>query len=311
MKRVRAAMASTVRSPRLGQDCMVVAPSLVPTRPGDHVKTNRRDAVSLPRLHRAGELTAVWVPEAAHEAMRDLIRARTSAVEDLRAARQRLQGFLLRHDLIYSGRSHWTQAHRRWLAGLAFDHPAQQIVFQEYLHAIDDAEARRDRLTRQIRERLPCWSMAPLVAALPAMRGVALLAAVTLVAEIGDFRRFANPRQLMAYLGLVPSEYSSGKRVARGRLTKAGNSHARRVLVEGAWTYRMPARVSPHVARASGWLAQRGPRDCLEGAGSVVCALPASGRQGKTQDLVTTAIAREMAAFAWAVAQHVEPTPAA
>ena len=204
--------------------------------------------------------------------MRDLVRARTSAVEDLRAARQRLQGFLLRHDRIYSGRSHWTQAHRRRLAGLGFDHAAQQIVFQEYLHAIDDAEARRDRLTRQIRELLPCWSMAPLVAALQAMRGVALLAAVTLVAEIGDFRRFANPRQLMAYLGLVPSEYSSGKRVARGRITKAGNSHARRVLVEGAWTYRMPARVSPHVARASGWLAQRGPRDCLDGAGSVVCA---------------------------------------
>ena len=299
------------RITRLGHDCMVVAPSLIPTRPGDHVKTNRRDAVSLARLHRAGELTAVGVPDAAHEAMRDLVRARTSAVEDLRRARQRLQGFVLRHDRVYSGRTSWTQAHRRWLASLAFDHPAQQIVFQEYIHAIDDAEARRDRLSGQIGELLPSWSMAPLVAALQAMRGVALLAAVTLVAEIGDFRRFANPRQLMAYLGLVPSERSSGKKVTRGRITKAGNSHARRVLVEGAWTYRMQARVSPVLhARLDGL-----PREVREIGWKAQVRLCARYRRlaakGKPKNLVTTAIAREMAAFAWAIAQRVEPAPAA
>ncbi len=299
------------RITRLGHDCLVVAPSLIPTRPGDHVKTNRRDAVSLARLHRAGELTAVWVPDAAHEAMRDLVRARTSAVEDLRRARQRLQGFVLRHDRVYSGRTSWTQAHRRWLAGLAFDHPAQQIVFQEYIHAIDDAAARRDRLTGQIGELLPSWPMAPLVAALQAMRGVALLAAVTLVAEIGDFRRFANPRQLMAYLGLVPSERSSGKKVTRGRITKAGNSHARRVLVEGAWTYRMQARVSPVLqARLDGL-----PREVREIGWKAQVRLCARYRRlaakGKPKNLVTTAIAREMAAFAWAIAQRVEPAPAA
>ncbi len=299
------------RITRLGHDCMVVAPSLIPTRPGDRVKTNRRDAVSLARLHRAGELTAVWVPDAAHEAMRDLVRARTSAVEDLRRARQRLQGFVLRHDRVYSGRTSWTQAHRRWLAGLAFDHPAQQIVFQEYIHAIDDAEARRDRLSGQIGELLPSWPMAPLVAALQAMRGVALLAAVTLVAEIGDFRRFANPRQLMAYLGLVPSERSSGKKVTRGRITKAGNSHARRVLVEGAWTYRMQARVSPVLhARLDGL-----PREVGEIGWKAQVRLCARYRRlaakGKPKNLVTTAIAREMAAFAWAIAQRVEPAPAA
>ncbi len=296
---------------RLGHECMVVAPSLVPTRPGDHVKTNRRDAVTLAGLHRAGELTAVWVPDAAHEAMRDLVRARTSAVEDLRAARQRLQGFLLRHDRVYTGRTSWSQAHRRWLAGLGFDHPAQQIVFQEYIHAIDDAEARRDRLSSQIGELLPSWSMAPLVEALQAMRGVALLAAVTVVAEIGDFRRFANPRQLMAYLGLVPSEYSSGKKVTRGRITKAGNTHARRVLVEGAWTYRMPARLGPVLhARLDGL-----PRDVREIARKAQVRLCARYRRlaarGKPKNLVTTAIAREMEAFAWAIARQVEPAPAA
>ena len=218
---------------------------------------------------------------------------------------------MLRHDRVYSGRTSWTQAHRRWLAGLAFDHRAQQIVFQEYIHAIDDAEARRDRLSGQIGELLPSWPMAPLVAALQAMRGVALLAAVTLVAEIGDFRRFANPRQLMAYLGLVPSERSSGKKVTRGRITKAGNSHARRVLVEGAWTYRMQARVSPVLqARLDGL-----PREVREIAWKAQVRLCARYRRlaakGKPKNLVTTAIAREMAAFAWAIAQRVEPAPAA
>ncbi len=218
---------------------------------------------------------------------------------------------MLRHDRVYSGRTSWTQAHRRWLAGLAFDHPAQQIVFQEYIHAIDDAEARRDRLSGQIGELLPSWPMAPLVTALQAMRGVALLAAVTLVAEIGDFRRFANPRQLMAYLGLVPSERSSGKKVTRGRITKAGNGHARRVLVEGAWTYRMQARVSPVLhARLDGL-----PREVREIGWKAQVRLCARYRRlaakGKPKNLVTTAIAREMAAFAWAIAQRVEPAPAA
>jgi transposase len=243
--------------------------------------------------------------------MRDLVRARLSAVEDLRRSRQRLQGFLLRHERIYGGRTPWSRAHRRWLAGLAFDHPAEQIVFQEHLHAIDDTEARRDRLTEQITELLSSWSMAPLVVALQAMRGVALLAAVTLVAEVGDFRRFANPRQLMAYLGLVPSEHSSGKKVTRGRITKAGNTYARRVLVEGAWTYRMQARVSPLLQARL----QDLPREVCAIAWKAQVRLCARYRRlaakGKPKTVVTTAIAREMAAFVWAIAQQVEPTPVA
>lgn len=237
----------------LGHECVVVAPSLVPKRPGDRVKTNRRDAVSLARLHRAGELTAVWVPDSAHEAVRDLVRAREAAGEALKRARQQLQLFLLRHGRVYTGRRPWTRAHGRWLTELQFDHPAHHIVLVEYRQAIEDAEVRLRRLTRQVTETAGSWSMAPVVAAFQAMRGVAFMTAVTFGVEIGDVRRFDNPRQLMAYLGLVPSESSTGERVKRAGITKAGNSRARRVLVEGAWTYRFPARVSSTIqARLEG-----------------------------------------------------------
>src|SRR5215216_312184 len=250
----------------LGHECAVIAPSLIPKRPGDRVKTNRRDALTLARLHRAGELTAVWIPDPTHEAMRDLVRARTAAMEAVRRARQQLQGFLLRHGRVFTGRTTWSPAHRRWLAGLRFEHPARQIVLQEQFDAIDEAERRRDRLGQQIRELVPDWSMAPVVTALQAMRGIAFLSAVVLAAEVGDFRRFATPRQLMAWLGLVPSEHSSGAKVERGGITKAGNGRARRVLVEGAWSYRFPARVTspiqarlddvPEAVRAIAWKAQ-------------------------------------------------------
>jgi transposase len=310
----------------LGHDCTVVAPSLVPRRPGDRVKTNRRDAVTLARLHRAGELTAVWVPDPTHEAMRDLVRARTAAMEAVRRARQQLQGFLLRHDRVFTGRKAWSPAHRRWLAGLRFAHPAQQVVPQEQLDAVGEAERRRDRLGEQIRALVPTWSLAPVVTALQAMRGVAFLSAVVLAAEVGDFRRFANPRQLMAWLGLVPTEHSSGAKVERGGITiglrpiprrdvseadRAGNGRARRVLVEGAWSYRFPARVTgpiqarlddaPEAARATAWKAQL--RLCARFRRLVAA--------GKNANLVTTAVAREMAAFAWAIACQVQPRGAA
>jgi transposase len=285
--------------------------ALVPRRPGERVKTNRRDALTLARLLRAGELTGVWVPDPTHEAMRDLVRARTAAMEAVRRARQQLQGFLLRHGRTFAGRKTWSPAHRRWLAGLRFEHPAQQIVLQEQLDAIEEAERRRDRLGEQIRELVPSWSLAPVVAALQAMRGVAFLSAVVLAAEVGDFRRFASPRQLMAWLGLVPSEHSSGSRVERGGITKAGNGRARRVLVEGAWSYRFPARVTgpiqarldeaPERVRAIAWKAQL--RLCARYRRLVAA--------GKDVSVVTTAIAREMAAFAGAIACQVQPTTTA
>jgi transposase len=207
---------------------------LIPKRPGERVKTNRRDAVTLARLHRAGELTGVWVPDATHEAVRDLVRAREAAVDDRRRKRQQLLSFLLRHGRIYSG-GHWTLAHRRWLAKQGFEHPAQQIVFQEAIDAIADADQRLRRLEQQLALIVPSWSMAPVVEAYQAMRGASFIVAVTFAAEIGDVRRFETPRQL-SFLGLVPAESSTGQTVRRKGLTLAGNRRARRVLVEAAWT---------------------------------------------------------------------------
>ena len=295
----------------LGHDCMVVAPSLIPMKAGDRVKTDRRDAVMLAKLHRAGELTAVWVPDDAHEAMRDLIRARATAVRVLGKARQHLQGFLLRHGRVYTGKKGWTLAYRRWLTSVRFEHPAQQVVMQDYIHAVTDAEARVARLTKQIEDLVPSWSMAPMVEAVQAMRGVAFIVAVTVVSEVGDFSRFDNPRQLMAYLGLVPSEHSSGATVRRGGITKAGNALARRALIEGAWTYRMQARVSRKLHDRIEGLPQA-IRDIAWKAQVRLCAryrrLAASG---KAKVVVTTAIAREMVGFLWAIARQVEVKPAA
>jgi transposase len=254
-----------------GHECIVVAPSLIPKRAGDRVKTDRRDAASLARLHRAGQLTAVWVPDAAHEAMRDLVRARLDAVRALRRARQQLSGFLLRQGCHYR-RPAWTKLHRRWLAGLRFEQAVHHLVLENYLAAVEAATVRRDRLTAQIATALPDWTMAPVVAALQTMRGMALVNAATLIAELGDLSRFGNLRQLMAYLGLVPSEHSSGASVKRGGLTKAGKSAARRLLIKAAWCYRFPARVSRGLRLRQE--AQPGrSRDRLESAAAIVRAL--------------------------------------
>jgi transposase len=295
----------------LGHDCAVVAPSLIPKRPGERVKTNRRDALSLARLHRADELTSVWVPDPGNEAMRELVRAREVAMEDLRAKRQHLQSFLLRHGRIFTGRGAWTKAHTRWLCELRFEHPAEHLVLAEYRQAILDAEARLERLTGQVTELVSSWSMAPVVAAYQALRGVACLTAVTFAAEIGDVRRFDSPRQLMAYLGLVPSESSTGEKVRRGGITKAGNGRARRVLIEGAWTYRFPARVSRPLQERQVGL----PKAVCDIAWKAQLRLCGRYRKlaarGKRQGVVTAAIAREMAAFLWAIGREVEPRPAA
>ncbi|MCY4448152.1 MAG: IS110 family transposase [Chloroflexi bacterium] len=218
----------------MGHDCMVAAPSLIPRKAGDRVKTDRRDALNLARLHRAGELRAVWVPDSEQEAMRDLTRAR----EDMKAielkARQRLGAFLLRHERIYTGRSRWTQAHFHWLEEQSFEHPVQQVVFQEYVDAVMETQRRVAGLEEQIHQAIATWSLRPVVEALISLRGVNVLTAVTVLAELGDLTRFDTPRQLMSHLGLVPSEHSSGPRRRQGGITETGNGHARRVLVEAA-----------------------------------------------------------------------------
>jgi transposase len=295
----------------MGHVCEVVAPSCVPMRPGDRVKTNRRDAITLARLLRAGELTGIWVPDDIHEAMRDLVRAREAASEDLRKKRQQLQSFLLRHGRIFTGRRQGGAAYLRWLAEQKFDHPAQQIVFQDLVDAVRDASERLARFERHIEELVPVWSMAPCVAAYQALRGVSLIVAVIFAVEIGDISRFENPRQLMAFLGLVPSERSTGDSVKRGGLTLAGNRRARRALVEGAWGYRHPARVTetirkrlenlPKVVRDIAWKAQ--VRLCKRYRHMT--------SSGKKAPIVIAAIAREMAAFLWAIGRAVDPQPTA
>src|SRR5215469_11589059 len=290
-----------------GHGCVVVAPSLIPRRPGERIKTDRRDATNLAKLHRAGELTPVWVPDRTHEAIRDLVRARLAAVRTLRQARQQLSGFLLRHGHHYN-RPTWTLMHRRWLAGLRFECAVHHIVLEDCIAAVEAATARRDRLEAHIEAALVDWSHASVVRALQALRGMAALAAAaTLVAELGDITRFANARQLMAYLGLVPSEHSSGGTRLQGGITKAGNGAARRMLIEAAWSYRFPARISREQLLRQEGLAKP-IRDTAWKAQERLCRRYRKlARAGKPPTVVTAAIARELAGFVWAIAKQAQP----
>lgn len=293
----------------LGHECLVIAPSLIPKRPGERVKTNRRDAVSLAKLLRADELTAVWVPDPGHEAMRDLIRAREAAVMDLRSKRQQLSALLLRQGRLYpADKERWTKMHMRWLAGQKFDYPEQQLVFGEMMLAIHEAQERQARLEEAISAAVTDWSLAPSVTALMAMRGIDLIAAATLLAEIGDLTRFRTAGELMAYLGLVPSEASTGDTIKRGSITKAGNRRARRMLVECAWSYQH----LPRVGRAKQARVDAAPPAVREIAWKAQCRLyrryRALIRKGKLKTVAITAIARELAGFIWAVGRQSTPT---
>lgn len=293
----------------LGEHCTVVAPSLIPKKPGDRVKTDRRDCLSLARLDRARELTAVWVPDDAQEALRDLTRAREDMKALQRQAKQRLLAFLLRHGKGYDGKTKWKSAYMRWLETVKFAQPTSQIVFQEYVDTVKLCTQRVKGLDEQIERTSRDSVFWPVIQSLMALRGVDLLTATTLVAEIGDLHRFANAAQLMAYMGLVPSEHSSGPKQSRGAITKTGNGHARRVLVEAAWTYRHPARKTallqrraaraPEVVQDIAWKAQK--RLCHR-------YRHLTGR-GKQTVQACTAVARELAGFVWAIGQEL-PQPA-
>jgi transposase len=292
-----------------GHICEVVSPAHTPRRAGDRVKTDRRDALMLARLSRAGELTAVWVPDPAHEAMRDLIRSREVASKDVRQARQRIQGFLLRHGRRYVG-AVWKKRHRVWLGNQTFQHSAQQIAFQTYLNAMDQATDRKGAIEREIAALLPEWSLGPVVEALQALRGIALVIAAGVVAEVGDMRRFDNPRQLMAYLGLVPGEHSSGETRRLTGITKAGSVVARRLIVEAAWAYRMPAKIGQAM-----YLRQEAlPMEIRDIAWKAQVRLCARYRRmlarRKKAPVVITAIARELIGFIWAIARITAPRTA-
>lgn len=290
-----------------GLACIVVSPSMTPRNAADRVKTDRRDALKLARLARAGELEPIYVPDPADEAMRDLVRTREDAVSMQRQARQRLQALLLRNEIRYLGRSSWTQAHRRWIAGLKLPNPAQQIAFEEYVQAVQEAQGRLERLEKAILAQLVDWRWRPVAEALQALRGVSEIHSVRIAAELGDFQRFASPRKLMAYLGLIPSEDSSGGRRRQGSITKAGNSSARRAMVEAAQAYAHPARVSWIIARRQ----TRLPKHVCDTAWKAQLRLCARFRKLSARRLprnkVIVAVARELAGFVWAIARQVKP----
>lgn len=290
-----------------GIEVEVVAPSSIAKRPGDRIKTDRRDALNLARLSRSGDLTAVVVPDEADEAVRDLIRSRDDAVRAQRTVRQQLKALLLRNGVAYAGKTSWGPAHVRWLASLKLADAARQIVFQEYVLAVEAATARLARVEGAIREQVSSWRFYPVVEALQALRGIQLIAAASLVAEIGTIERFAHPRQLMAYLGLVPSEHSSGDKRRQGKITKAGNAHARRMLVEVAWLYRYPARVAPILQKR--WdLVSKEVREIAWRAQVRLCGrFRRLAARKLPHNKIVIAIARELAGFIWAIARVQPP----
>jgi transposase len=287
-----------------GIACEVIAPSLIPVQPGARVKTDRRDARKLAQYLRSGDLTAVRVPDPADEAVRDLERARDDAKRAEQAARHQLSKFLLRHGRWFEGRTTWGPAHLAWLAKQQFGNAAQQDVMNDYREAAEMAAARVARLTARLAERVASWDKAPLVTALQALRGVDLVSAATLVAEVGDFRRFASASELMSFIGLVPSEHSSGGARRQGRITRTGNTHVRRTLVESAWHYRRMPRMSKAIAarndkvsgpvRAIAWKAQQ----------RLHKRLARLTERGMPATRAVTAVARELAGFVWAIARE-------
>ena len=287
----------------LGHECIVAAPSLIPKKPGDRVKTNRRDAVSLAKLLRAGDLSAVWVPDRRHEAMRDLTRARETAVMDLRRKRQQISASLLRQGRWYAAaKKTWTKAHVQWLVSQKFEQPERRIVLEEMILAMRQAQERIERLEQEIKARVPEWSLAKMVTAFMALRGIDLISAAVLLAELGDLSRFPTAPEVMGYLGLGCSEAATGDTIRRGPITKSGNRRARRTLVECAWSYQHP----PRIGAAKQQKVAAAPPKVREIAWKAQCRLNRRYRalikRGKLKTVAITAVARELAGFVWAAA---------
>jgi transposase len=297
----------------LGVRCEVVAPTLVPMRSGDRVKTDRRDAEKLARCYRSGDLTAVWVPDAEHEALRDLVRARESAKEDQRRARQHLSHFLLRHGRRPDGATRaWTAKHETWLGSVRFEQPALEATMLDYRMEVQHARDRIERLERAIDdavERAPA-KMQAVIAALQALRGIAKVSAVTLVAEVDQFSRFARPRQLMGYSGAVSGEHSSGERVRRGAITKTGNSHVRRIVGEAAWAYQHRPGVYGALRKRQEGLSEEVKAIAWKAQLRLCGRYRKLAAKGKPHQKVVTAVARELLGFIWAIGTHVERTAA-
>lgn len=299
--------------------CDVVAPTLVPVKAGDRVKTDRRDAVKLARSYRAGDLTPVWVPDAAHEALRDLVRAREAAKKDQLRARHRLGKFLLRHGRRPpTAMKAWTQAHRAWVKTVHFEHTAQETTLMDYLHEVEHMADRIQRLDRAIDDAVQAapQHMRAVIEALQALRGIALISAVTIVAEVGELSRFTKPRQLMGYSGAVASERSSGERTRRGGITKTGNAHLRRIVIEAAWAYRHRPAVGAALRKRQVPVSAEVTAIAWKAQHRLYTRHRALTARGKSQQQTVTALGRELLGFIWAIGVQVESargrrTPAA
>ncbi|WP_199609534.1 IS110 family RNA-guided transposase [Flocculibacter collagenilyticus] len=293
----------------LGHCCYVVAPSLIPKKPGERIKTDKRDALKLAKLLKSEDLTPIYVPEPEDEAIRDLSRAREVAMKDLKDAKYQLKALLLRNNINYTGTANWSFKHLRWLTEIVLPHPAQQIVLQEYLQTINERLARLKRLDNELEHHVKSWRYYPVVKAIQAMRGVRLLVAAGVIAELGDLTRFDHPRKLMSYLGLVPSEHSSGGKRNIGAITKCGNGRARRLLVEGAHSYRYQAVITTALQKRQEGL----PKDIVDIAWQAQLRLCRRYQQllhkGKHYNVAVTAIAREMIAYIWAISREVVLSP--
>jgi transposase len=287
-----------------GIECMVVAPSLVPTKTGDRVKTDRRDAEKLARYLRSGDLTEVYVPDEATEAIRDLERARDDAKRAERAARHQLGKFLLRHGRRSPLKTAWRRRHLEWIRSQHFEHPAQEAVLIDHLKAVEDLGERVARLTSRIVEMVEQWDRRPLVKALQALRGVSVVGAAVIVAELGDLSRFQKAPQLMGYLGLVPSEFSSGETRKQGRITRTGNGHVRRILVESAWAYRFRPGVSDIIRLRSQGVSEEVKRIAWRAQERLCGRYRRLAARGKNKNRTVIAIARELAGFIWAIGQE-------
>lgn len=294
----------------LGIRCEVVAPTLVPVKTGDRIKTDRRDAEKLARSYRAGDLTPVWVPDEAHEALRDLVRARLAAKRDQLRARHRLSKFLLRHGKRPDkGMSAWTNAYLNWVkTKVHFDQPAQEATLADYVHEVEHAQDRIERLEKNIDDAIETMpeKMRAVVEGLQALRGIAKISAVTIVAELGEVSRFSKPRQLMGYSGAVSSEYSSGERTRRGGITKTGNSHLRRVVVEAAWSYRHRPCIGYKLAARQKTASQEVKDISWKAQHRLHRRYYRLLAKGKTKQKVVTAIARELLGFIWDIGVTVE-----
>jgi transposase len=292
-----------------GVACVVAAPSLIPVAPGRRIKTDRRDAARLAELHRDGQLVAVTIPEVQTEAMRDLERARDDAKNAERSARHQLDKFLLRQGRSWS-QTKWTRLHWAWIERQEFVTEASRRVRADYVRAAREATARVARLDEEIEELVATWALAPLVRALQALRGVRLLTAVIVAAEIGNFARFGTARELMAYLGLVPSESSSGEKRRQGPITRSGNGHVRRILTEASWNYRFRPRASRAITQRRAGLPAAVVAIAETAERRLSRRFEHLSRRGKPSQKVATAVARELAGFVWAIAREVE-VPAA